>query len=136
VVEGGRTNDAVFLKDGVRDAGREGGDGDIERAEEGNHFLGDGAKPVEADAATEEALGNGFHAFLPTSVPMHGDVPVSRAAHRGEDEEEAAFRDSTADRVSPVGDKETIFDEFAWNELFHAAGEIGDIAELAGFADG
>jgi hypothetical protein len=110
VVEGGRTNDAVFLKDGVWDAGREGGDGDIERAEEGNHFLGDGAEPVEADASAEEALGDSFHTVLPSSVPVHGNVPVSGASHRGEDEEEAAFGDGTADGIAPVGDEEAVFD--------------------------
>jgi hypothetical protein len=67
---------------------------------------------------------------------VHGDVPVSRAAHCAEDEKEAAFRYSAADRVSPVGDEEAIFDEFAWNQFFHAAGKVGDIAKLAGFADG
>ena len=89
--KGGGAGDAIFLEDGVRDAGGEGGDRDIERAEEGNHFLGDGAEPVEADASAEEALGDGFHTVLPSSVPVHGNVPVSGAAHRGEDEEEAAF---------------------------------------------
>ena len=136
VFEGGGAGDAVFLKDGVRDTGGKGRDRDIERAEEGDHFLGDGAKAVEADASAEEALGDGFHAVFPATVAVHGDVPVSRAAHRAEDEEEAAFRDSTADRVSPVGDEEPIFDEFTRDELFDATGEIGDIAELAGFADG
>jgi hypothetical protein len=136
VVEGGGAGNAVFLKDGVRDAGGEGGDGDIERAEEGNHFLGDGAEPVEADASAEEALGDSFHAVLPSSVPVHGNVPISGAAHRGEDEEEATFGDGPADGVAPVGDEEAIFDEFTRNELFHATGEIGDIAELARFADG
>jgi len=53
VVEGGRTSNAVFLKDGVWDARREGGDRDIERAEERDHFLGNGAEPVEADASAE-----------------------------------------------------------------------------------
>jgi len=128
--------DAVFLKDSVRNTGGEGGDGDIERAEEGDHFLGDGAEAVEADAAAEEALGDGFHAVLPGSIPVHGDVPISGAAHCAEDEKEAAFRYSAADRVSPVGDEEAIFDEFAWNQFFHAAGKVGDIAKLAGFADG
>ena len=136
VFKGGGAGDAVFLKDGVRDTGGEGGDRDIERAEEGNHFLGDGAESVEADAAAEEALGDGFHAVLPSSVSVHGDVPVSGAAHRGENEEEAAFGDGPADGVPPVGDEEAIFDEFAWNELFYATSEIGDIAELAGFTDG
>jgi hypothetical protein len=77
VFEGGGASDTIFLKDGVRDAGREGGNGDIERAEEGDHFLGDGAESVEADAAAEEALGDGFHAVLPGSVPVHGDVPIA-----------------------------------------------------------
>ena len=104
VFKGGGAGDAVFLEDGVRYAGGEGGDGDIERAEEGNHFLGDGAETVEADASAEEALGDGFHAVLPSSVPVHGNVPVSGAAHRGEDEEETAFGDGTADGVAPVGD--------------------------------
>jgi len=135
VVEGGGAGDAVFLEDGFRDAGGEGRDRDIERAEEGNHFLGDGAEPVEADTSAEEALGDGFHAVLPGSVPVHGDVPVTGASHRGEDEEEAAFRDSAADGVPPVGDEEAIFDQFTRDELFDATGEIGDIAELAGFAD-
>ena len=136
VVEGGGAGNAVFLEDGVRDAGGEGGDRDIERAEEGNHFLGDGAEPVEADASAEEALGDGFHTVLPSSVPMHGHVPVSGAAHRGEDEEEATFGDGTADGIAPVGDEEAVFDQFSGDELFHATGEIGDIAELSGFADG
>jgi len=90
---------------------------------------------VEADASAEEALGDGFHAILPRSVTVHGDVPVSGAAHRGEDEKESAFRNGTADGVAPVGDEEAIFDEFAWNEFFHATGEVGYVAELAGFAD-
>ncbi len=124
------------MKDGVRDTGGKGRDRDIERAEEGDHFLGDGAKAVEADASAEEALGNGFHAVFPATVAVHGNVPVSGAAHGGEDKEEAAFRVSAADRVSPVGDEEPIFDEFTRDELFDATGEIGDIAELAGFADG
>ncbi len=136
VLEGGGAGYAVFLEDGVRYAGGEGGDRDIERAEEGNHFLGDGTEPVEADASAEEALGDGFHTVLPSSVPMHGNVPVSGAAHRGEDEEEAAFGDGTADGIAPVGDEKAVFDEFTGNQLFHAAGEIRDIAELAGFADG
>jgi hypothetical protein len=104
MVEGGGAGNAIFLEDGVRDAGGEGGDRDIERAEEGNHFLGDGAESVEADTAAEEALGDGFHAVLPGSVPVHGDVPVSGAAHGGEDEEEATFGDGTADGIAPVGD--------------------------------
>jgi len=104
VFEGGGASDTIFLKDGVRDAGREGGNGDIERAEEGDHFLGDGAEPVEADASAEEALGDSFHAVLPSSVPVHGNVPVSRASHRGEDEEEAALGDGTADGIAPVCD--------------------------------
>jgi len=122
VFEGGRAGDSVFLKDSVRNAGGEGGDRDIERAEEGDHFLGNGAESVEADAAAEEALGDGFHAVLPGSVPMHGDVPISGAAHCGEDEEEAAFGDGPADGVPPVGDEEAIFDEFAGNQFFHATG--------------
>jgi hypothetical protein len=125
VFEGSGAGDAVFMEDGVWDAGGEGGDRDIERAEEGNHFLGDGSEPVEADASAEEALGDGFHAVLPSSVPVHGNVPVSGAAHRGENEEEAAFGDGPADGVSPVGDKKAVFDEFAWNQLFHATGEVG-----------
>jgi hypothetical protein len=135
VFKGGGAGDAVFLEDGVRDAGGEGGDRDIERAEEGNHFLGDGAESVEADAAAEEALGDGFHAVLPTSVPVHGNVPVSGAAHCGEDEEEAAFGDGPADGVAPVSDEEAIFNEFAWNQLFHATGEVGYVAEFSRFAD-
>jgi hypothetical protein len=67
---------------------------------------------------------------------VHGDVPISRAAHGGEDEEEAAFGDRAAYGIAPVGHKEAIFDEFTGNQLFHATGEIRDIAELAGFADG
>ena len=104
VVEGGGAGNAVFLEDGVRDAGGEGGNGDIERAEEGDHFLCDRAEPVEADASAEKALGDGFHTVLPSSVSVHGNVPVSGAAHRGEDEEEAAFGDGTADGIAPVGD--------------------------------
>jgi hypothetical protein len=122
VVEGGGAGNAVFLEDGVRDAGGEGGNGDIERAEEGDHFLGDGAEAVKADAAAEEALGDGFHAILPPPVPVHGDVPISGASHRGEDEEEATFGNGSADGVTPVGDEEAIFDEFAGNQLFHATG--------------
>ena len=91
---------------------------------------------MEADASAEEALGDSFHTVLPSSVPMHGNVPVSGAAHRGEDEEEPAFGYGTADGVAPVGDEEAIFDEFTRNQFFHATGEIGDIAELARFADG
>ena len=136
VVEGGGAGNAVFLEDGVRDAGGEGGNGDIERAEEGDHFLGDSSEAVEADASAEEALGDGFHTVLPSPVPVHGDVPVSGAAHRGQDEEETAFGDSTADSIAPVGDEEAVFNEFTGNELFHATGKIGDIAELAGFAHG
>jgi hypothetical protein len=90
---------------------------------------------MEADASAEEALGDGFHAVLPSSIPVHGDVPVSGAAHRGENEEEAAFGDGPADGVSPVGDKKAIFDQFARNEFFHATGEVGYVAKLAGFAD-
>jgi hypothetical protein len=91
---------------------------------------------VEADASAEEALGDGFHAVFPATVAVHGDVPVGGAAHGREDKEEATFGDGAADRVAPVGDKETIFDEFTWDEFFHTAGEVGDVAELAGFADG
>ena len=124
------------MKDGVRDTGGKGRDRDIERAEEGDHFLGDGAKAVEADASAEEALGNGFHAVFPATVAVHGNVPVSGAAHGGEDEEEATFGDGSGDGIAPVGDEEAGFDEFSGNELFHAAGEVGDVAELAGLADG
>ena len=67
---------------------------------------------------------------------MHGNVPVSGASHRGEDEEEAAFGDGTADGIAPVSDEEAILDQFPGDELFHATGEVGDIAELVGFADG
>jgi len=67
---------------------------------------------------------------------VHGDVPVGGAAHGGEDKEEATFGDGAADRVAPIGHEEAVFDQFAWNELFHAAGEVGDVAELAGFTDG
>ena len=77
VFERGGAGDAVFLKDGIRNAGGECRDRDIERSEEGDHFLGDGAEAVEADAAAEEALGDGFHAVLPGSVPVHGDVPIA-----------------------------------------------------------
>jgi hypothetical protein len=91
VFKGGGAGDAIFLEDGVWDAGGEGGDRYIERAEEGNHLLGDGAEPVEADASAEEALGDGFHAVLPSSFSVHSNVPVSGASHRGEDEEEATF---------------------------------------------
>ena len=136
VVEGGGAGNAVFLEDGVRDAGGEGGDRGIERAEEGYHFLCDGSESVEADTAAEEALGDGFHTVLPSSVSVHGDVPVSGAAHSGEDEEEAAFGDGSADGVAPVGDEKAIFDEFAGNQFFHATGEVGYVAELAGLADG
>jgi len=136
VVERGGAGDAEFLEDGVRDAGGESGDGNTEGAEEGDHFLGDSAKAVEAEASAEEALGDGFHAVLPTSVPMHGDVPVSGAAHGGEDEEEATFGDGSGDGIAPVGGEKAVFDEFSGNELFHAAGEVGDVAELAGLADG
>ena len=65
--------------------------------------MGDSAETVEADASTEEALGNGFHAVFPGSVSVHGDVPVSGTAHGGENEEETAFGDGAADRVAPVG---------------------------------
>jgi hypothetical protein len=128
VVEGGGAGNAVFLEDGVRDAGREGGDRDIKRAEEGDHFLGDSSKAVEADTSAEEALGDGFHAVLPSSVSVHGHVPVSGAAHRGQDEEETAFGDGSADGIAPVGHKEAIFNEFAWDEFFYAPSEVGDIA--------
>jgi hypothetical protein len=120
--EGGGAGDAVFLKDGVWNAGGEGGDGDIERAEEGNHFLGDGSETMESDTSAEEALGDGFHAIFPGSVPVHGDVPIARTAHCGEDEKEAAFGDGPADGVAPVGYEEAIFDEFAGNQFFHATG--------------
>jgi hypothetical protein len=136
VFKGGGAGNAVFLEDGVRDAGGEGGDRDIERAEEGDHFLSDSSEAVEADASAEEALGDGFHTVLPSSVPVHGNVPVSGAAHRSEDEEEAAFGDGTADGIAPVGDEEAVFDQFSGDELFYATGEIGDIAELAMFSDG
>jgi hypothetical protein len=120
--EGGGAGDAVFLKDGVWNAGGEGGDGDIERAEEGNHFLGDGSETMDSDTSAEEALGDGFHAIFPGSVPVHGDVPIARTAHCGEDEKEAAFGDGPADGVAPVGYEEAIFDEFAGNQFFHATG--------------
>jgi len=136
VFEGGGSGDAVFLKKGIRDAGGEGRDRDIERAEERDHFLGDGTEAVEADAAAEEALGDGFHAVLPCSVPVHGDIPIPRAAHGGEDEEETAFRDGTADGVTPVSDEKAVFDQLPGDEFFHAAGEVSNIAELSGFADG
>jgi hypothetical protein len=136
VFERGGAGYSVFLEDGVRDAGGEGGDGDIERAEEGDHFLGDGSETVKADASAKKALGDGFHTVFPSSVPVHGDVPVGGTAHCAEDEEETTFRDGPADGVPPVGDEEAIFDEFAWDEFFHATGEVGDIAELARFADG
>jgi len=136
VFKGGGAGDAIFLEDGVRDARGKGGDRDIERAEEGDHFLGDGSETMESDTSAEEALGDGFHTIFPGSVPVHGDVPVSGAAHRGENEEEAAFGDGPADGVPPVGDEEAIFDEFAWNEFFYATGEVGYVAELARFADG
>jgi hypothetical protein len=135
VFKGGGTGDAIILKDGVRDAGGEGGDRDIERAEEGDHFLCDGSEAVEANASAEEALGDGFHAVLPGPVSVHRDVPVSGAAHGGEDEEEAAFGDGAAYGIAPVGHEEAIFDEFAWNEFFHATGEVGNVTELARFAD-
>ena len=135
VLKGGGTGDAVFLEDGVWDAGGESGDRDIERSKEGDHFLGDGAEAVKADASAEEALGDGFHTVFPGSVPMHGHVPITGATHRGEDEEETAFRDGSANGVPPVGDKEPIFDEFTWNEFFHAAGKVGDITKFSGFTD-
>jgi len=103
--EGGGAGDAKFLEDGVGNAGGEGGDGDIEGAEEGDHFLGDGAEAVEADAAAEETLGDGLHAVFPASVPVHSDVPVTGTAHGGEDEEEATFRDRATDGVAPVADE-------------------------------
>jgi hypothetical protein len=136
VFKGGGAGDAVFLKDGVWNAGGEGGDGDIERAEEGNHFLGDGSETMESDTSAEEALGDGFHAIFPCSVPVHGDVPIARTAHCGEDEKKAAFGDGPADGVAPVGDEEAIFNEFAGNQFFYTAGEVSHIAELAGFTDG
>ena len=136
VVQRGGAGDAEFLEDGVWDAGGESGDGNTEGAEEGDHFLGDGAKAVEADASAEEALGDGFHAVLPATVAVHGDVPVGGAAHGGEDEEEATFGDGSGDGIAPVGGEKAVFDEFSGNELFHAAGEVGDVAELAGLADG
>jgi hypothetical protein len=136
VFEGGRAGDAVFLKNGIRDAGGEGRDRDTERAEERDHFLGDGTEAVEADAAAEEALGDGFHAVLPGSVPVHGDIPKARAAHGSEDEEETAFRDGTANGVTPVGDEKAVFDQLPGNEFFYAAGEVGYIAELSRFPDG
>ena len=136
VFEGGGAGDAVFLEDGVRDTGGKGRDRHIERTEEGDHFLGDGSETMESDASAEEALGDGFHTVFPSSVPVHGDVPVGGTAHRGQDEEETAFGDGTADGIAPVGHKEAIFDEFAWDEFFHATGEVSHIAELARFADG
>lgn len=136
VFEGGGAGDPEFLEDGVGDAGGESGKGDIEGAEEGDHFLGDGAEAVEAEAAAEEALGDGFHAVLPPRVSVHGDVPVSGAAHGGKNEEEAAFGNGAADGVPPVGDEEAIFDERAGDKFFDAAGEVSDVAELAGTADG
>jgi hypothetical protein len=136
VLEGGGAGDAIFLEDGVRDAGGESGNGNAEGAEEWDHFLGDGAKAVEADASAEEALGDGFHAVFPATVAVHGDVPVGGAAHGGEDEEESTFGDGAADRVAPVGHEEAVFDQFAWDEFFDTAGEVGDVAELAGFNDG
>jgi len=136
VFKGGGAGDAVFLEDGVWDAGGESGDRDIERAEEGDHFLGNGSETMEADASAEEALGDGFHTIFPGSVPVHGDAPIGGAAHCGEDEQEATFGDGPADGVPPVGDEEAIFDEFAWDEFFHAPCEVGDVTELAGFADG
>jgi len=136
VFEGGGAGDAVFLEDGVRDTGGKGRDRHIERTEEGDHFLGDGSETMESDASAEEALGDGFHTVFPSSVPVHGDVPVGGTAHCAEDEEETTFRDGAADGVPPVGDEEAIFDEFAWDEFFHATGEVSHIAELARFADG
>jgi len=136
VFERGGAGDAVFLKNGIWDAGGEGRDRDTERAEERDHFLGDGTEAVEADAAAEEALGDGFHAVLPGSVPVHGDIPKARAAHGSEDEEETAFRDGTANGVTPVGDEKAVFDQLPGNEFFYAAGEVGYIAELSRFPDG
>ncbi len=136
VFEGGGAGDTEFLKDGVRHTGGKGGDGDTKRAEERDHFLGDGAKAVEADASAKEALGDGFHAVFPATVAVHGDIPVARAAHSGEDEEKATFRNGATDGVAPVGDEEAVFDEFAGYELFDATGEVGDVTELAGMTDG
>ena len=91
---------------------------------------------MEADASAEEALGDGFHAVFPATVAVHGDVPVSGAAHGGEDKEEATFGDGAADRVAPIGHEEAVFDQFTWDEFFNTAGEVGDVAELAGFTNG
>jgi len=135
VFKGRGAGDTVFLEDSVGNTGGEGGNGDIEGAEKGDHFLGDGPKAVESDTAAEEALGDGFHAVFPASVPVHGDVPVTGPAHRGKDKEEAAFRDRAADGVTPVGDEQAVLDELTGDELFHATGEVGDVAELAGFTD-
>ena len=55
--------------------------------------MGDSTETVETDASAEEALGNSFHAVLPGSVPVHGDVPVAGTAHCRENEEETAFGD-------------------------------------------
>jgi hypothetical protein len=66
---------------------------------------------------------------------VHGDVPVAGSAHGGEDQEEAALRDGPADGVAPVGDEEAVFNQFPGNKLFDAAGQISDIAELAGLSD-
>jgi hypothetical protein len=75
--------------------------------------LGDSAETVEADASAEETLGNGFHAVFPSSVPVHGDVPVSGTAHGGENEEEAAFGNGPADRTTPIGYLQAFFNERA-----------------------
>ena len=66
---------------------------------------------MEADASAEEALGNGFHAVLPGSVPVHGHVPVGGTAHGGENEEETAFGDGPADRTTPIGYLQAFFDK-------------------------
>jgi len=129
-------SDTVFLEDGVGNAGGEGGDGDIERAEEGDHFLGDGPKAVKTDAAAKEALGDGLHAVFPSSIPVHSNIPVGGSAHGGEDEEKTALGNGTTDGVSPVGDEQSVFDELTGDEFFYAPGEVGDVAELAGLAHG
>ncbi len=68
---------------------------------------------MEADASAEEALGNGFHAVFPGSVPVHGHIPVGTAAHSGENEEETAFGDGPANRTTPIGYLQAFFDERA-----------------------
>jgi len=98
--------------------------------------LGDSAETVEADASAKEALGNGFHAVLPGSVPVHSDVPVSGTTHSGENQEEAAFGDGPADRTTPIGYLQAFFDELAGDQFADAACEIGDVAELAWTSDG